>query len=65
MFLKNKDISTPSPTEIDKTDKTVVTDFYDDSYYMAIHNKTSYYPADNYSIFAHGFNDYVFKFTNR
>jgi hypothetical protein len=68
MFLRNKNISTPntqSATEVDKTEKTAVSEFYDDSYYMAIHYKTSYYPADESNIYAHGFNDYVFKFTVR
>jgi hypothetical protein len=65
MFLRNKNISIPnipSVNEVDKTKKTVVSEFYDDSYYMAIHNKTSYYPADESNIYAHGFNDYVYKF---
>jgi hypothetical protein len=66
VFLSNKDISvpnTPSPIEVDKTEKVVVSKFYDDSYYMAIHNKTDYYPADESYIYANGFNDYVYKFT--
>jgi hypothetical protein len=60
-FLSNKE-NIPSPIDIDKTDKAVATEFYFDSYYMAIHKKNSYYPADNYSIFAHGFNDYIYQF---
>jgi hypothetical protein len=68
MFLRNKNISIPntaSVNEVDKTEKTVVSEFYDDSYYMAIHNKISYYPADESNICAYGFNDYVYKFTVR
>jgi hypothetical protein len=65
MFLKNKNISTAntqSAVEVDKTEKPALSGFYADSYYMALRNKISYYPVDNYSIFAHGFNDYIYQF---
>jgi hypothetical protein len=54
MFLRNKNISapnTPSATEVDKTEKPAMSGFYDDSYYMAIHNKSSHYVADESYIF--------------
>jgi hypothetical protein len=68
IFLKNKNLSTtntPSVNEVDKTKKTIISDFYDDSYYMAVCNETNYYPADESNICAYGFNDYVYKFTVR
>jgi hypothetical protein len=39
-----------------------VCEFYDDSYYMAIHNKTNYYPEDNVFIYENGFNDNIYYF---
>jgi hypothetical protein len=63
--LSNREISAlnnPSPIEVDKTEKVAISGFYDDSYYMAIHNKASYYPADKSTIDAYGFNDYVYRF---
>jgi hypothetical protein len=50
-MMSNNNISlpnTPSANEVDKNEKVAITEFYTDSYYMALRNKTSYYPADNF-----------------
>jgi hypothetical protein len=65
--MNNKNISvpvpnTPGPIEVVKTGKVAISRFYDDSFYMGLRNKVSYYPEDNCGIFAYGFNNYVYKF---
>jgi hypothetical protein len=47
--------------EISKIEKHAVREFYEHSYYMAIHNKVNYYLEDSASINANGFNDYVYQ----
>jgi hypothetical protein len=48
--------------EINKIGKKPLHEFYYDSYYMTIYNKTNYYPVDNFYIYENGFNDNIFYF---
>jgi hypothetical protein len=64
--MRDRKISVPeieSQNEISKLEKQAVREFYNDSYYLAIHNKTNYYSDENYlSIYANGFNDNIYMF---
>jgi hypothetical protein len=65
--IHDRNISVPdiqSQKEISKIGKQPEREFYNDSYYLAIHNKTNYYPDENYFIiYANGFNDNTYLFT--
>jgi hypothetical protein len=62
--MRDRKISVPeiqSQNEISKIEKQAVREFYNDSYYLAIHNKTDYYPDKKFfSIYANGFNDNIY-----
>jgi hypothetical protein len=64
-MIDDKNISVPdiqSPKEVSKIKKHSVHQFYSHSYYLIIHNKTTYYPTDDFSICANGFNSYTYSF---
>jgi hypothetical protein len=64
--MRDRKISVPeiqSKKEISKIGKYSVREFYNESYYSAIHNKTNYCPDENFFyIYANGFNDNIYIF---